>query len=60
MTYYNCSKFRCRSIFSFGVSRGGGGGGGGVKMTLTFQKTSWFLRVKVISPNCTKGTSPAF
>ena len=22
MTYYNCAKFRFRSIFSFGVSRG--------------------------------------
>ena len=25
MTYYNCAKFHYRSIFSFGVSRGGGG-----------------------------------
>ena len=23
MTYYNCAKFHCFSIFSFGVSRGG-------------------------------------
>ena len=29
MTYYNCAKFPCRIIISFGVS----GGGGGVKMT---------------------------
>ena len=27
MTYYNCAKFYCRSIYSFEVSAGGGGGG---------------------------------
>ena len=39
MTYYNCVKFRCGSVFSFGVSKG-------PPKALTFQKTPWVLRVK--------------
>ena len=30
MTYYNCAKFHCLSVFSSGVSGRGGGGGGGL------------------------------
>ena len=43
MTYYDCAKFHCLSVFSFKVSaRGGGGGEWGSKSTKVSENTIGF------------------